>query len=43
MTTGRTLRPVHLLAVFVESLLIAWVIVTLGNYFGLHVGPPSLY
>jgi hypothetical protein len=43
MTTGRTLRPVHLLGVFVESLLLATAIVMLGKYFGWHLGPPSLY
>ena len=43
MTAGRTLRPVHVLMVFIESLILAWAIVTLGNYFGWHLGPQSLY
>ena len=43
MTAGRTLRPVRVLMVFIESLILAWAIVTLGNYFGWRLGPPSLY
>jgi hypothetical protein len=43
MTAGRTLRLVHVLMLFIESLILAWAIVTLGNYLGWHLGPPSLY
>jgi len=42
MTDSRT-RAVHMLIVFIESLILAWVIVILAKYFGWHVGPPSLY
>jgi len=43
MTASRTLRPMRVLMVFIESLVLAWAIMTLGNYFGWHVGPRSLY
>jgi len=43
MTAGRTLRPVRVLILFIESLVLAWAIVTLGNYFGWHLGPRSLF
>ena len=43
MTAGRTLRPVRMLMAFIESLVLAWAIVMLGNCFGWHLGPPSLY
>jgi hypothetical protein len=33
----------HVLMVFIESLILASAIVALGNYFGWHLGTRSLY
>ena len=43
MTGGRRLRRVRVLAVLIGSFVLAWAIVTLGNFFGWHLGPRSLY
>jgi hypothetical protein len=43
MTADRTLHPVHVLILFISSLVLAWAIVTLGAYLGWHPGPQSLY
>lgn len=43
MTASLRIRAMRVVVVLLQSLVLTWALVALGNAFGWNVGPPSLY